>query len=643
MRRKVWLVQQGVWDMQAESMPLAAGYLKAAALTREVIKDEIELCIFNFKGGNSVRYMARSLYFKEIPDIVAFSTYGWNFHKFCALAETFRQINQSGWIIFGGPHVTDQAERVFRLCPCADIIINGEGEATFKELLLAYLSKKSKEDLAEIKGISFKQDNGSIITTVRRPIIKDLNTIPSPFLTKAIELVDKNGCFKYDVALIETNRGCPYGCAFCSWSNDTEKKIRFFSRERLREEIELFAYHRVQSIVLCDSNFGQFENDEFFIEDLIVIKEKYGYPYNIEASWGKNKSSTFFRIAKMMKQSGLRSSFTLALQTLNHEALALMNRSNMDINNYEETVKWLNAEGFDCFAELIWGAPGETYDSFIQGYDQVAKFIPRISVYPLLILPNTHYSKNREKYGLVTIRNNKDDFEYILSHKTISPGDNYRMYQFLFWERIMVENMVFHSIWIPIQKVLTVTQSQVLLSLNHWIERSDDKNARDLIEYRSKMVNDLDMSVIPETLRYIYLNSHNVSQLFGKWWSEEILPLVPPYFMDLFSEIFRYQQLTWPIYYNPADGKQQLPEDIKPVFYNNEQYYVRERQKFGYDIPHILERIKGADSLSAEKEEMEFSIYYKSGFHNYIDNQEFIPIYIGRTYIPERQKVKIIS
>ena len=36
----------------------------------------------------------------------------------------------------------------------------------------------------------------------------------------------------------------------------------------------------------------------------------------------------------------------------------------------EDLVRWLDREGLDCYAELIWGAPGETVDSFMSGYDR---------------------------------------------------------------------------------------------------------------------------------------------------------------------------------------------------------------------------------------------------------------------------------
>src|SRR3712207_2762784 len=101
--------------------------------------------------------------------------------------------------------------------------------------------------------------------------------------------------------------------------------------------------------------------------------------------------TTLFRseIVRRMKAEGMQSSFTLALQTLNDSALEQMQRRNMKLNEWEELVHWLRREGLDCYAELIWGAPGETPESFFEGYDRLARYMTRIAVYPLLLLPNT--------------------------------------------------------------------------------------------------------------------------------------------------------------------------------------------------------------------------------------------------------------
>src|SRR5262245_37832810 len=100
---KVWLVQQGVWEMPLESVPLVSGYLKAMIEADEGLKRALDVRIFNFKGGATQTTMAQSLFFEEAPDILAFSVLGWNQRAFLSLASTFRMVNPNGWTIMGGP------------------------------------------------------------------------------------------------------------------------------------------------------------------------------------------------------------------------------------------------------------------------------------------------------------------------------------------------------------------------------------------------------------------------------------------------------------------------------------------------------------------------------------------------------------
>src|SRR5690606_21964306 len=87
---KVCLVQQGVWDMPLESMPLAAGYLKSTALSDDRIRREANIEIVNFRGGVTNTMMANTLFTDGVPDVIAFSVLGWNYRSFGALAGTFK-------------------------------------------------------------------------------------------------------------------------------------------------------------------------------------------------------------------------------------------------------------------------------------------------------------------------------------------------------------------------------------------------------------------------------------------------------------------------------------------------------------------------------------------------------------------------
>src|SRR5262249_44230058 len=145
-RRIVKLVQGGVWDMPKESLPLASAYLNAVLKADDVLRTELDVEICNFRGGASIIDMARALFFKQVPDVMAFSVFGWNWPSFSALAETFRQLNPEGIIVLGGTHVAHQANRVFGANSAIDIIVNGEGEFVFRDLMRLYLAKTRRED-----------------------------------------------------------------------------------------------------------------------------------------------------------------------------------------------------------------------------------------------------------------------------------------------------------------------------------------------------------------------------------------------------------------------------------------------------------------------------------------------------------------
>ncbi|HEY6803369.1 MAG TPA: KedN5 family methylcobalamin-dependent radical SAM C-methyltransferase [Pyrinomonadaceae bacterium] len=622
---RVSLVDQGVWKMSTVSMPLSLGYIKATAYADPGIRSATDIKICSFRGSTEAPEIARALLSEQPPDILAFSVFGWNLYRFASIAETYRQIKPDGWIVVGGTHVANQAERLCRLYPAIDVVVNGEGEFIFRDILKAYLGGVKKSELDHIHGISFQRD-GRVITTPERPRIASLEDIPSPFLEGVLPFRDKYGKAIYGVALLETNRGCPYKCAFCYWGGAIGQKVRAFSRERLREELKLFARESVESIALCDANLGLLPDDEVFVDDVIRMKERYGYPLNIEASWAKNKGERFYRIVRKMKQAGLKSSFTLSLQSLEERALEKMHRENMKLNEFDDLGRWLQAEGLDTYAELIWGLPGETPDSFIEGYDRISEFTSRIATYPHLLLPNTDFYQNRERYGLVTVRHEEFDFEYVISHPDMTIEDNARMHQFLFWSRVVGENAIFRNIWGPLRKLASIKQSQVLKSLDEWCGRQTDDVVRGIWECREEMVQTMDSARVHGGIRYFYYK-HAFTTRLESWWEEEILPLVPVDLRPFFTELFRYELLTLPV---PEDSD--LAAELKTVFLDEKEFFAREVDGFHFDISTILRSIEaGVPCDLAEGPPRSETFYYRVGFADYIDSHELVILYSGRS------------
>ena len=101
-----------------------------------------------------------------------------------------------------------------------------EGEETIVELC-------SGKPLAEIKGLAYRTNEGKVLYNGDREFIKELDAVPFPKYEK-FEL--KKYVF-HDID-IDSSRGCPYRCIFCSVEAVTGRKMRVRSAENVVGEIE---------------------------------------------------------------------------------------------------------------------------------------------------------------------------------------------------------------------------------------------------------------------------------------------------------------------------------------------------------------------------------------------------------------------
>ncbi len=128
-------------------------------------------------------------------------------------------LKQSGaTVILGGPEPVSYAADYLRFG--ADIIVSGEGELTL-EALIPHLARHGRHGLQQIQGLIFQSDDGRIIKTAARPLIKDLSAQPWPD-REAIDMQRYLDTWKTYHGLsslsLVTARGCPYTCTWCSHS-----------------------------------------------------------------------------------------------------------------------------------------------------------------------------------------------------------------------------------------------------------------------------------------------------------------------------------------------------------------------------------------------------------------------------------------
>ncbi len=137
----------------------------------------------------------------------------------------------------------------------ADVIIQGEGEITLKEVIETVAAQES---FSKVTGIVFKEGKETI-KNPSRAVLKDLDELPMP----AWDLVDiesyrkvwKQGNNQFTLN-IATTRGCPYKCNWCAkpiYGNRYNSHSPEFITQQIKFLSETYGVNRFW---MCDDIFG---------------------------------------------------------------------------------------------------------------------------------------------------------------------------------------------------------------------------------------------------------------------------------------------------------------------------------------------------------------------------------------------------
>lgn len=298
----------------------------------------------------------------EKNPICLFSSYVWNHSLNMAAIARIKAINPGARIIIGGPEIPKYAgetEAFLTDNPHVDFAVLGEGELACAEILATLASKQPGEQLESVSGIVFR-DGENIVRTAPRDRILDINALPSPYLHKEFEPWFR----KFHTTVLETNRGCPYGCTYCDWGSATLAKVTRFSLERVTREIEYIAACKSENIFIADANFGMLEQDIAIAQVLVEVRERTGYPLRLYTNFAKNGGRRLMSVIKILHEGGLLPTGIIALQTTDETTLKTIQRDNIKTTAYETMMEFFNAEGIPMASDIMIGLPGQTIDSF---------------------------------------------------------------------------------------------------------------------------------------------------------------------------------------------------------------------------------------------------------------------------------------
>ena len=401
----IWLIDPTYTQQQisSEAMPAAIGGI--ATFTEYHLKLNKPIRLFK-----SPETFTKALNDK-IPDIIGFSNYMWNSELSLALARRIKEISPRTIIVMGGPNypVTKYEQEIFlRKHPEIDFYIIGEGELAFANLVAALINENLDKNKirTELPSVHFITANNQtcIASTVER--IKDLTEIPSPYIMgKLDEFFD--GKFQ---PVIQTTRGCPFGCTFCVEGTNYYNKIYRNSLEKTISELEYIGKKMIDikkkggrnDLWLVDSNFGMYTQDLDTCKAIANCQEKYGWPEYIQCDTGKNNKTRVLDAAKLVN-GAIRLSGSV--QTLDQEVLKNIKRSNISGDDLMQLAVQASEIDADSRSEIILGLPGESLKSHFATIETVINAgFNKVDNYQLMMLPGTEVNtlETRSKFGIQT-------------------------------------------------------------------------------------------------------------------------------------------------------------------------------------------------------------------------------------------------
>lgn len=434
---------------------LAIFSLKAYADRKKIPGAEIILKEYTI--NNYVEDILQDLY-EEKADVVIFSCYIWNISFVRELAAELKKVSPDVKIWAGGPEVSYAANKFLMENPAFDLIMQGEGEEVFSELI-----RLTVEEKCRIKDVYKQSESKKVLSGIveKRYSIegkqavkeeKDIedkhfagedNVYPTNYIdmsklqklqgiavwdfsgeaalgnaesnignkTKIINtgfatLMDMDTIpfvyedfhlFEHKILYYETSRGCPFCCSYCLSSVD--RTVRFRSLPIVKKELDAFLEAKVPQVKFVDRTFNCNRQRAIDIWSYLVEHDNGITNFHFEISSDLLGEEELELFAKM--RPGLIQ-LEIGVQSTNGETVDAIHR-HMDLEKLFHYVDRVHALGnIHQHLDLIAGLPYENYERFGVSFDDLYAHKPdQLQLGFLKVLKGTVMEEEVKKYNIL--------------------------------------------------------------------------------------------------------------------------------------------------------------------------------------------------------------------------------------------------
>jgi radical SAM superfamily enzyme YgiQ (UPF0313 family) len=273
----------------------------------------------------------------QSADLVGISTITSTAPRAYAIADRIRK--QGTPVIMGGPHVTFMAEEALEH---ADYVIRGEGEQTLTAFIDAWETGAS---LASIPNLSYRADS-EIRHNPLRPHLKDLDQIPFPDFS--LLKMRGRGRLMGRTIPVQTSRGCPFDCSFCSVTGMFGRQYRFRSTENILAELKRYNSRR-HTIFFYDDNFAaNRRRAKELCEAMIRENLRFKWITQVRADVAKDEE-----LVALMRKAGCRM-VCVGFESMNEESLKAV-RKRQSVKEIVQAVRVLRRHRINIHGMFVYG------------------------------------------------------------------------------------------------------------------------------------------------------------------------------------------------------------------------------------------------------------------------------------------------
>ena len=319
--------------------------------------------------------------FEEKVDLVGITSYTSRILRAYEIADAFKKRGVS--VVMGGLHTSMEPEEALEH---TDTVIVGEAEETWQEFINDFRNGTQKR----------------LYVAKERPSLANLSTPQFSLLEKyksRFVSFQKRGLFHFlpmPVLPIQTARGCPHSCDFCSVTLFSGSQYRTRPIPDVINEIRSLG---VKAYFFVDDNiFANPTRAKELFEALIPLKIMWFGQATISAARDKE-------LIHLARRSGCCALY-IGLESISQRTIESIHKKSNKVAEYEDNLKAFRKEGISVMVSMIFGFDNDELTAFKDTYNFLLKNrIPYTQWYFLTPLPGTPLLKRLKQEG--RLKNNK--------------------------------------------------------------------------------------------------------------------------------------------------------------------------------------------------------------------------------------------